>query len=128
MYDWAQEQYPQAEIIIMGHSYGAGVAAYLASVRQCKTLVLAAGYRDISSSHKLILGQLRNFIMPKININTMFCILSQLLIFCFIVLCLSAPQLVIHSGLIVHQRIMTTALNQSARMEYCNIPTKSARR
>lgn len=37
-----QEEYPQSEIVIMGHSYGAGMATYLASVRKCKTLVLAA--------------------------------------------------------------------------------------
>ena len=43
-----QEEYPQSEIVIMGHSYGAGMATYLASVRKCKALVLAAGYRDIS--------------------------------------------------------------------------------
>ena len=48
LYDWAKQQYPQSEIIIMGHSYGTGMATYLASVRQCKTLILAAGYRDIS--------------------------------------------------------------------------------
>lgn len=48
LYDWVQKQYPQSEIIIMGHSYGVGMATYLASERECKTLVLASGYRDVS--------------------------------------------------------------------------------
>lgn len=48
LYDWVKQQYPQAEVIVMGHSYGTGIATYLASVRECEILVLAAGYRDIS--------------------------------------------------------------------------------
>ncbi len=46
LYDWTRKQYPDAEIIIMGHSYGAGMAAYLASVRPCRTLILAACFKN----------------------------------------------------------------------------------
>lgn len=31
LYDWAKKNYPNKKIIVMGHSYGTGVAAYLAS-------------------------------------------------------------------------------------------------
>ena len=55
LYDWAKQQYPQSEIIIMGHSYGTGIATYLASERKCKTLILAAGYRDISDLYNKII-------------------------------------------------------------------------
>jgi len=48
LYEWARNHYPDSEIIIIGHSYGAGIATYLASVRKCHSLVIAAGYRDIS--------------------------------------------------------------------------------
>ncbi len=73
LYDWAQKQYPQAEIIIMGHSYGTGMATYLASVRQCKTLVLAAGYRDISDLYNKMIpifwGPLKVFISNNIQVS-----------------------------------------------------------
>ena len=71
LYDWAQKQYPQAEIIIMGHSYGVGMATYLASVKQCKTLVLAAGYRDISDLYNKMIpifwGPFKIFISNNIQ-------------------------------------------------------------
>ena len=71
LYDWAQEEYPQSEIVIMGHSYGAGMATYLASVRKCKTLVLAAGYRDISDLYNKMIpifrGPLKVFISNNIK-------------------------------------------------------------
>ena len=73
LYDWAQKQYPLAEIIIMGHSYGTGMATYLASVRQCKTLVLAAGYRDVSDLYNKMIpifwGPLKVFISNNIQIS-----------------------------------------------------------
>lgn len=73
LYDWTRKQYPQADIIIMGHSYGAGMAAYLASVRYCKTLVLAAGYRDISDLYNKMIpifwGPLKVFISNNIQIS-----------------------------------------------------------
>lgn len=71
LYDWAQKQYPQADIIIMGHSYGTGMATYLASVRECKTLVLAAGYRDISDLYNKMIpifwGPFKVFISNNIQ-------------------------------------------------------------
>lgn len=71
LYDWAQKKYPHAEIIIMGHSYGTGMATYLASVRQCKTLVLAAEYRDVSDLYNRMMpifwGPLKIFISNNIQ-------------------------------------------------------------
>ena len=71
LYDWVLEQYPDAEVIIMGHSYGVGMATYLASVRQCKVLVLAAGYRDISDLYNKMIpifwGPLKVFISSNIQ-------------------------------------------------------------
>ena len=71
LYDWTKSKYPQAEIAIMGHSYGVGMATYLASVRQCKTLVLAAGYRDISDLYNKMIpifwGPLKVFISNNIQ-------------------------------------------------------------
>lgn len=55
----------------MGHSYGTGIAIYLASVRQCKTLVLAAGYRDVSDLYNRMMpifwGPLKLFISNNIQ-------------------------------------------------------------
>ncbi len=48
LYDWAKKEYPDAKIVVMGHSYGTGMAAYLASVRECSTLFLLSAYRDLS--------------------------------------------------------------------------------
>ena len=48
VYDWAREKYPDTGIVVMGHSYGTGMAAYLASVRECDTLILLSAYRDLS--------------------------------------------------------------------------------
>lgn len=70
LYDWAKQQYPQSDIIIMGHSYGTGMATYLASIRQCKTLILASGYRDISDLYNKMIpifwGPLKVFISNNI--------------------------------------------------------------
>lgn len=71
LYDWAQEQYPQAEFIIIGHSYGVGMATYLASVRECKSLILAAGYRDVSDLYNKMIpifwGPFKVFISNNIR-------------------------------------------------------------
>lgn len=70
LYDWAKQQYPESDMIIMGHSYGTGMATYLASVRQCKTLILASGYRDISDLYNKMIpifwGPLKVFISNNI--------------------------------------------------------------
>ncbi|HNX63731.1 MAG TPA: CocE/NonD family hydrolase [Oscillospiraceae bacterium] len=71
MYDWAKKQYPTSKIIIMGHSYAAGTAVYLASVRKCDKLILAAAYRDVSDLYNKIIpifwGPLKIFISNNIE-------------------------------------------------------------
>lgn len=71
LYEWARAHYPNSEIIIIGHSYGAGIATYLASVRECRSLVIAAGYRDISDLYNKIIpifwGPLKVFISNNIR-------------------------------------------------------------
>lgn len=71
LYDWAKKKYPQEKVVIIGHSYGVGMATYLASVRQCKDLVLAAGYRDISDLYNKMIpifrGPLKVFISNNIQ-------------------------------------------------------------
>ena len=71
LYEWARNCYPDGEIIIIGHSYGAGIATYLASVRECHSLIIAAGYRDISDLYNKIIpvfwGPLKVFISNNIR-------------------------------------------------------------
>jgi pimeloyl-ACP methyl ester carboxylesterase len=55
MYSWVKQQYPNSKIIVMGHSYGCGIATYLASTVDCQSLIIAAGYRDISDLYNKIL-------------------------------------------------------------------------
>ena len=72
LYDWAKKEYPQSQIVIMGHSYGTGIAAYLASIREPQYLFLAATYRDISDLYNKMTpvfhGPLRIFISNNINV------------------------------------------------------------
>jgi len=71
LYEWVRNHYPDSEIIIIGHSYGAGIATYLASVRECHSLVIAAGYRDISDLYNKIIpvfwGPLKVFVSNNIR-------------------------------------------------------------
>lgn len=71
MYDWVKNEYPQAQIVIMGHSYGTGMATYLASVREADSLFLAAGYRDVSDLYNkmtpVFWGPLKIFISNNIK-------------------------------------------------------------
>lgn len=71
LYDWAVNEFPGRKVIIVGHSYGCGMAAYLASVRKCDRLFMAAGYRDLSDLYNKILpifwGPLKLFISDNIN-------------------------------------------------------------
>ncbi len=73
LYDWAEEKYPGRKIIVIGHSYGSGMAAYLASVRECDHLFLAAGYRDLSDLYNRIVpifwGPLKVFISDDIKVS-----------------------------------------------------------
>lgn len=71
LYDWAKSEYPQAKIVIIGHSYGTGIATYLASVCETDYLFLAAGYRDVSDLYNkmtpVFWGPLRIFISNNIE-------------------------------------------------------------
>ncbi len=71
LYDWAEKEYPQAHIVIMGHSYGTGIATYLAGVREVQSLFIAAGYRDVSDLYNKMVpifwGPLRIFISNNIQ-------------------------------------------------------------
>lgn len=71
LYDWAKETYPNAKIFVMGHSYGTGMAAYLASVRECRGLILLSAYRDLADLYNKILpifwGPLDIFISNNIK-------------------------------------------------------------
>jgi len=67
----AKAHYPDSDIIIIGHSYGTGIATYLASVRECHSLIIAAGYRDVSDLYNKIIpifrGPLKIFISNNIR-------------------------------------------------------------
>lgn len=72
LYDWAKTNYPDKKIVVMGHSYGTGIAAYLASVRNCDNLVLLAAYRDLSDLYNKIIpifwGPVKVFISNNIRL------------------------------------------------------------
>ncbi len=73
LYDWAIEQYPEKDVVVMGHSYGCGMAAYLASMRDCKQLILLSAYRTSADMYNKILpiywGPLQIFIKNNIRLN-----------------------------------------------------------
>ncbi|MGI6742239.1 MAG: alpha/beta hydrolase [Eubacteriales bacterium] len=73
LYDWANERYPNRKIIIIGHSYGCGMAAYLASVRPCSHLFLLSGFRDLAELYNQIVpffrGPFKIFISDNINVS-----------------------------------------------------------
>jgi len=73
LYDYAKVKYPEKEIYIFGHSYGCGMAAYLASVRECKHLVLASGYRTSADLYNKITpifwGPMTVFIKNNIRVD-----------------------------------------------------------
>lgn len=73
LYDWARAQYPDRDIVVIGHSYGCGMAAYLASVRNCRKLVLLSGYRTSADMYNRILpfyrGPLQVFIKNNIRVD-----------------------------------------------------------
>lgn len=72
LYEWIKENYPEKEITIIGHSYGAGMAAYLASAKDCNNLILLSAYRDLSDLYNKIIpifwGPAKIFISNNINI------------------------------------------------------------
>ena len=73
LYDWVQEKFPGKKITIIGHSYGCGMAAYLASVKKCENLILISGYRDLSDLYNKIIpifwGPFKLFITNNINVK-----------------------------------------------------------
>jgi len=73
LYDYARSMYPDRDIYIFGHSYGCGMAAYLASVRECNHLVLASGYRTCADLYNKIIpifhGPLQVFIKNNIRVD-----------------------------------------------------------
>lgn len=69
LYDWAKEHYPEKEIIVIGHSYGCGMAAYLASVRECRKLILLSGYRTSADMYNKIIPIYRGFLQVFIKNN-----------------------------------------------------------
>ena len=73
LYDYAAAKYPGKKIIVMGHSYGCGMAAYLASVRKCDRLVLASGYRTCADLYNKIIpifwGPFQIFIKNNIRVD-----------------------------------------------------------
>ena len=73
LYDYAHVKYPNKKIYVFGHSYGCGMAAYLASVRNCEHLVLASGYRTSADMYNKIIpifwGPLQVFIKNNIRVD-----------------------------------------------------------
>ncbi len=73
LYDYAAIHYPGKKIIVIGHSYGCGMAAYLASVRNCSKLFLLSGYRTSADMYNRILpfylGPLQVFIKNNIRVD-----------------------------------------------------------
>ena len=72
-YTWITKAYPNRQITVMGHSYGCGMAAYLASERTCNNLILVAAYRDLSDLYNKIIpifwGPAKVFISNNIQIS-----------------------------------------------------------
>lgn len=56
LYLLARKKYRPDQIIVYGKSIGTGVAAYLASIRDCRDLVLETPYHSIASLLRPILG------------------------------------------------------------------------
>lgn len=73
LYDYVRSKYPDKDIYIFGHSYGCGMAAYLAGVRDCTHLVLASGYRTCADLYNKIIpifqGPLQVFIKNNIRVD-----------------------------------------------------------
>ncbi|MBE5962762.1 MAG: alpha/beta hydrolase [Lachnospiraceae bacterium] len=73
MYEWAANRYPGRKIMVMGHSYGVGMAAYLGSAKKCDALILLAGYRDVSDLYNKIIpifwGPAKVFISNNMDVK-----------------------------------------------------------
>lgn len=73
LYDYARRNYPNRDIYVFGHSYGCGMAAYTASVRECKHLTLASGYSSSAVMYNKIIpifhGPFKVFIKNNIRVD-----------------------------------------------------------
>ena len=73
LYIFAKEKYPDKDIYIFGHSYGCGMAAYLASIKECKHLILASGYCSSADMYNKIIpifyGPATVFIKNNIRVD-----------------------------------------------------------
>ncbi len=73
LYDYVKDKYPDKEIYVFGHSYGCGMAAYLAGVRDCAHLVLVSGYRTCADLYNKIIpifrGPFQVFIKNNIRVD-----------------------------------------------------------
>ncbi len=73
LYEWVVENYPGKDIVVIGHSYGCGMAAYLVSIGSCKQLILLSGYRTSADMYNKIIpiywGPLQLFIKNNIRID-----------------------------------------------------------
>lgn len=73
LYDWAKARYPDRKIVVVGHSYGCGMAAYLASARPCDKLFLLSGYRDLADFYNKMVpifwGPMKAFITDNITVG-----------------------------------------------------------
>jgi pimeloyl-ACP methyl ester carboxylesterase len=73
LYDYIinQEYADKDNIYVIGYSYGTGMAAYLASQRDCSKLVLVAPYRDVTDLYNAIIpvfnGPFGWFVTDKID-------------------------------------------------------------
>jgi fermentation-respiration switch protein FrsA (DUF1100 family) len=70
LYGLARESFASDSITLYGKSIGTGIAAYLASVRPCKQLVLETPYYSLSSIAKRFLFFLPVKWLMRYNINT----------------------------------------------------------
>jgi dienelactone hydrolase len=73
LYNWATATYPDKKIVVMGHSYGTGMAAYLASKEPCDKLLLLASYRNLADLYNKIIpifwGVTKVFISNDIQVK-----------------------------------------------------------
>lgn len=73
LYDYAVARYPEKKVFIIGHSYGCGMSAYLASVRECAHLFLVSAYRTSADLYNQFIpiywGPLQVFIRNNIRID-----------------------------------------------------------
>lgn len=73
-YDYVKEQYPNKKVIVIGHSYGTGMATYLASKRDVELLFVVSGFRDNADIYNrttpIFYGPLKVFISNNIKTST----------------------------------------------------------